>query len=240
MALATRAHGVSGICETVFENRFQHAPELARMGARVRVDGNTAVVHGPAPLAGARVMATDLRASACLVLAGVAAQGETWSTASTTSTAATSEWNRSCSRWGRAWSASRAARALNRRRAAPAGPASPRCSPPPPSPLPLLAPSPPAIRALDPRPALVEAQLDNRPADALTLDRQRPGRGRRRRRRARPRLPPRPPPRPPGRRREAAESFARALAATPRLALFSRYRLAPTRSASATPRWRPA
>ena len=77
VALATRAHGVSRICETVFENRFQHVPELARMGARVRVDGNTAVVHGPAPLAGARVMATDLRASACLVLAGVAAQGET-------------------------------------------------------------------------------------------------------------------------------------------------------------------
>ncbi len=77
MALMTRADGVSTIRETVFENRFQHAPELARMGADVRVDGGAARVHGPTPLAGARVMATDLRASACLVLAGVAAQGET-------------------------------------------------------------------------------------------------------------------------------------------------------------------
>ncbi len=77
MALMTCAEGVSTIRETVFENRFQHAPELARMGADIRVEGNTARVHGATRLAGANVMATDLRASACLVLAGVAAQGVT-------------------------------------------------------------------------------------------------------------------------------------------------------------------
>jgi UDP-N-acetylglucosamine 1-carboxyvinyltransferase len=77
MALMTRAEGTSTIRETVFENRFQHAPELARMGADVAVDGASARVQGPTPLAGAAVMATDLRASACLVLAGVAAAGTT-------------------------------------------------------------------------------------------------------------------------------------------------------------------
>jgi len=77
MALMTRAEGVAAISETVFENRFQHAPELARMGADIRVDGGRATIHGPTPLTGAGVMATDLRASACLVLAGVAAEGET-------------------------------------------------------------------------------------------------------------------------------------------------------------------
>jgi UDP-N-acetylglucosamine 1-carboxyvinyltransferase len=77
MVLMTRAHGVATIRETIFENRFQHAPELARMGAHVRVDGSSAHIHGPTPLTGAGVMATDLRASACLVLAGVAAEGET-------------------------------------------------------------------------------------------------------------------------------------------------------------------
>jgi len=77
MALMTRAEGTATIRETVFENRFQHAPELARMGARVHVDGGSARVDGPTELAGAAVMATDLRASACLVLAGVAATGTT-------------------------------------------------------------------------------------------------------------------------------------------------------------------
>jgi UDP-N-acetylglucosamine 1-carboxyvinyltransferase len=77
MALMTQAHGVATIRETIFENRFQHAPELMRMGADIRVDGGSARVHGPRPLTGAGVMATDLRASACLVLAGVAAEGET-------------------------------------------------------------------------------------------------------------------------------------------------------------------
>jgi UDP-N-acetylglucosamine 1-carboxyvinyltransferase len=77
MALMTQAEGAATIREMIFENRFQHAPELARMGADVRVDGGTATVHGPTPLSGANVMATDLRASACLVLAGLAAEGET-------------------------------------------------------------------------------------------------------------------------------------------------------------------
>jgi UDP-N-acetylglucosamine 1-carboxyvinyltransferase len=77
MTLMTRAEGVATISETIFENRFQHAPELARMGADIRVDGARARVHGPTALTGAGVMATDLRASACLVLAGVAAEGET-------------------------------------------------------------------------------------------------------------------------------------------------------------------
>jgi UDP-N-acetylglucosamine 1-carboxyvinyltransferase len=77
MALMTQAYGVSAISETIFENRFQHAPELMRMGADIRVDGGRAQVHGPTRLTGAGVMATDLRASACLVLAGIAAEGET-------------------------------------------------------------------------------------------------------------------------------------------------------------------
>src|SRR5205823_4349630 len=77
MALMTQGQGVATIRETIFENRFQHAPELARMGADVRVEGNSARVHGPRALTGATVMATDLRASACLVLAGLAAEGET-------------------------------------------------------------------------------------------------------------------------------------------------------------------
>jgi UDP-N-acetylglucosamine 1-carboxyvinyltransferase len=77
MALMTQAEGASTISETIFENRFMHVAELERMGAQVRVDGRTAVVRGPTPLSGARVMATDLRASASLVLAGLAARGET-------------------------------------------------------------------------------------------------------------------------------------------------------------------
>jgi UDP-N-acetylglucosamine 1-carboxyvinyltransferase len=77
MALMTQARGHAAICETVFENRFQHVPELARMGASIAVEGNVAKVTGPTPLSGAKVMATDLRASACLVLAALAAGGET-------------------------------------------------------------------------------------------------------------------------------------------------------------------
>jgi len=77
MALATQAQGMTTICETVFENRFQHAAELARMGADIRLDGRYARVHGRTALSGATVMATDLRASACLVLAGLVAEGET-------------------------------------------------------------------------------------------------------------------------------------------------------------------
>ena len=65
------------IAETIFEHRFMHVGELKRMGADVRIDGHTAVVVGPTKLAGAQVMATDLRASACLVLAGLVAEGVT-------------------------------------------------------------------------------------------------------------------------------------------------------------------
>ncbi|MGD8896347.1 MAG: UDP-N-acetylglucosamine 1-carboxyvinyltransferase [Acidobacteriota bacterium] len=77
MALMTQASGTTTITETIFENRFMHVAELERMGAEIRVDGRTAVIKGPTPLSGAQVMATDLRASASLVLAGLAARGET-------------------------------------------------------------------------------------------------------------------------------------------------------------------
>jgi UDP-N-acetylglucosamine 1-carboxyvinyltransferase len=78
MALMTQAAGTSTITETIFENRYMHVAELQRMGANVRVDGRTALVTGHTKLSGAEVMATDLRASACLVLAGLAATGETY------------------------------------------------------------------------------------------------------------------------------------------------------------------
>ncbi len=77
MALMTQAAGSSIVSETVFENRFQHVPELVRMGADIEIDGSYARIHGPAQLSGASVMATDLRASASLVLAGLVATGET-------------------------------------------------------------------------------------------------------------------------------------------------------------------
>ncbi len=77
MVLMTQATGSSIIAETIFENRFMHVPELSRMGADISIDGHTAVVRGPSPLSGARVMATDLRASASLVLAGLVASGST-------------------------------------------------------------------------------------------------------------------------------------------------------------------
>jgi UDP-N-acetylglucosamine 1-carboxyvinyltransferase len=77
MALNTIAEGVSTTVETIFENRFMHVQELQRMGADINVEGNTALVKGIAKLEGANVMATDLRASAGLVLAGLVADGET-------------------------------------------------------------------------------------------------------------------------------------------------------------------
>jgi UDP-N-acetylglucosamine 1-carboxyvinyltransferase len=77
MALMTQAEGISFITETIFENRFMHALELARMGANIRIEGRQAIVAGTTPLSGAQVIASDLRASASLVLAGLAAQGET-------------------------------------------------------------------------------------------------------------------------------------------------------------------
>ena len=77
MALMTLADGTCVLTETIFENRFMHAAELARMNARIHIDGRTAHIDGVAHLAGASVTATDLRASASLVLAGLAADGET-------------------------------------------------------------------------------------------------------------------------------------------------------------------
>jgi UDP-N-acetylglucosamine 1-carboxyvinyltransferase len=77
MVLMTRASGQSVLTETIFENRFMHVPELARMGADIVVEGRTAIVRGPSRLKGAKVMATDLRASASLVLAALAAEGKT-------------------------------------------------------------------------------------------------------------------------------------------------------------------
>jgi len=77
MALMTQAEGISFITETIFENRFMHAQELARMGANIRIEGRQAIVAGPARLSGAQVLASDLRASASLVLAALAGQGET-------------------------------------------------------------------------------------------------------------------------------------------------------------------
>jgi len=77
MALMCLADGKSRIRETIFENRFMHAPELARLGAQIAVQGNEAIVTGVPQLLGAPVMATDLRASVSLVIAGLAAQGET-------------------------------------------------------------------------------------------------------------------------------------------------------------------
>jgi UDP-N-acetylglucosamine 1-carboxyvinyltransferase len=77
MALMTRADGTSHITETIFENRFMHVQELARLGARIKLDGDTATIEGVTKLKGAPVMATDLRASVSLVIAGLAAEGET-------------------------------------------------------------------------------------------------------------------------------------------------------------------
>ena len=76
MTLLTQAQGESQITETIFENRFMHVPELTRMGAKISVDGRTATIHGPTNLTGAPVMATDLRASVSLVIAALAAEGE--------------------------------------------------------------------------------------------------------------------------------------------------------------------
>ncbi len=78
MVLNVVAQGASTITETIFENRYMHVPELTRMGANIHVDGKVAVVQGNAKLSGAKVMATDLRASASLVIAGMCASGETF------------------------------------------------------------------------------------------------------------------------------------------------------------------
>jgi UDP-N-acetylglucosamine 1-carboxyvinyltransferase len=77
MALMSRAKGTSHITETIFENRFMHVQELARLGAHIKLDGDTATIEGVPKLKGAPVMATDLRASVSLVIAGLAAEGDT-------------------------------------------------------------------------------------------------------------------------------------------------------------------
>jgi UDP-N-acetylglucosamine 1-carboxyvinyltransferase len=77
MALMTQAHGTTVVRETIFERRFMHVGELMRMGADIRIEGQSCVVVGPTPLTGAQVMATDLRASASLVLAALVADGAT-------------------------------------------------------------------------------------------------------------------------------------------------------------------
>ena len=77
MALATQAEGTSVITENIFENRFMHAQELVRMGANIKIEGRRAVVRGKTPLSAAAVLASDLRASASLVLAALVADGET-------------------------------------------------------------------------------------------------------------------------------------------------------------------
>ena len=93
MTLMTQANGRSTIKETIFENRFMHASELQRMGALIQVSHDTAIVDGPSKLVGARVQASDLRASASLVLAGLVAEGERLSIASITSIAVTKDRN---------------------------------------------------------------------------------------------------------------------------------------------------
>ncbi len=77
MSLLCKAEGTSVLKETIFENRFMHVPELSRMGAEIETEGRTAIVKGPADLTGAEVMATDLRASMSLIIAALAAEGET-------------------------------------------------------------------------------------------------------------------------------------------------------------------
>ncbi len=77
MSLMTQAEGIAIVSERIFENRFMHVPELVRMSASIRIDGRQAIVAGPRKLTGAHVMASDLRASASLVLAGLVAEGET-------------------------------------------------------------------------------------------------------------------------------------------------------------------
>jgi len=77
MVLMIKARGISKIKENIFENRFMHVPELNRMGGKIKVSGNLSTIHGPQELNGAEVMATDLRASVSLVLAGLVANNRT-------------------------------------------------------------------------------------------------------------------------------------------------------------------
>jgi UDP-N-acetylglucosamine 1-carboxyvinyltransferase len=95
MSLLATAEGTSMVVENIFENRLQHVAELQRMGASIRMQGNTAFIEGVARLSGAPVQGTDLRASAAMVLAGLAADGITTSVAWSTSTGAMPIWRAS-------------------------------------------------------------------------------------------------------------------------------------------------
>ncbi|HHZ01972.1 MAG TPA: UDP-N-acetylglucosamine 1-carboxyvinyltransferase, partial [Tissierellia bacterium] len=77
MAMLSKAEGTSIINETIFENRFMHATEMSRMGLNVKIEGNSAILKGSSKLTGAKVKATDLRAGAALIIAGMMAEGET-------------------------------------------------------------------------------------------------------------------------------------------------------------------
>ena len=112
MALASRARGTSVIRETIFENRFMHVQELARLGADIHLHGDTATIKGVKALKGAPVMATDLRASLWLVIAGLMAEGTTTINRVYTWIAVSSNWSRS-SRGVAPWSS--ASRAVNQR-----------------------------------------------------------------------------------------------------------------------------
>ena len=94
MTLNCFAEGTANITETIFENRFMHVPELCRMGAHITIEGHTAIVEGVAQLTGTTIMATDLRASASLVIAALAAQGSS----TVDRTAAMNAWRRSSAR----------------------------------------------------------------------------------------------------------------------------------------------
>lgn len=98
MTLNCFAEGTANITETIFENRFMHVPELCRMGAHITIEGHTAIVEGVAQLTGTTIMATDLRASASLVIAALAAQARVQWTGSTIWTAAMNAWRRSSAR----------------------------------------------------------------------------------------------------------------------------------------------
>ncbi len=103
MAALVTAEGTATVTETLFENRFAHVPELRRMGARIQIQGQTAIITGVERLQGAPVTATDLRSGAALVLAGWGPKGSPRSAASTTSTGATWPSSRSCGPWAPTW-----------------------------------------------------------------------------------------------------------------------------------------
>jgi len=100
------ADGVGIITETVFENRFMHVQELQRMGADIKLESNTAICTGVKKLTGAPVMATDLRASASLVIAALVAEGDTWLTAFIISTGVTITSKKNSLNWVRRYAAS--------------------------------------------------------------------------------------------------------------------------------------